>query len=176
MTRPAPLALLVMRAPATLGSAAALLLVGCTTLATSPSWVGGGLAVEAPVRIAAKEEQEERERRIIASQPTQVAARHILVMHNESLAKPETVHRTRIEARQRAQEALLKIRGGANFEETVKQYTDEPGGAERSGDLGVFDRTTMVKPFADAAFALKVGEVSEVVETKYGFHVIKRTE
>ncbi len=76
----------------------------------------------------------------------------------------------------RAPEALLKIRGGAPFEEVVKEYTDEPGGAERGGDLGVFDRATMVKPFADAAFALKVGEVSEVIETKYGYHVIKRTE
>ncbi len=62
------------------------------------------------------------------------------------------------------------------FEEVVKQYTDEPGGAERGGDLGIFQRATMVKQFADAAFALKVGEVGEVVETKYGFHVIKRTE
>ena len=75
-----------------------------------------------------------------------------------------------------AQEALLKIRGGAAFEEVVKAYTDEPGGAERTGDLGVFDRTTMVKPFTDAAFALKIGEVSEIVETKFGFHIIKRTE
>ena len=89
---------------------------------------------------------------------------------------PETVNRTKAEARRRAQEALLKIRGGAPFEEVVKEYTDEPGGAERGGDLGVFDRGTMVKPFADAAFALKVGEVSEVIETKYGYHVIKRTE
>ena len=97
-------------------------------------------------------------------------------MHDDSAAKPEGVRRTREEAKKRAQEALLKIRGGADFIETVKQYTDEPGGAERGGDLGVFDRALMVKPFADAAFALKIGEVSEVVETKYGFHVIKRTE
>jgi parvulin-like peptidyl-prolyl isomerase len=151
-------------------------LTACTTLATSPEWVGGGLSVEAPARIAAKEAAEERERRIIASQPTQVSARHILIMHAESLAKPETVTRTKAQARRRAQEVLLKIRGGASFEEMVREYTDEPGGVERNGDLGVFDRTTMVKPFADAAFALKVGEVSEVVETKYGYHVIKRTE
>ncbi len=97
-------------------------------------------------------------------------------MHAESLAKPDTVTRSREEARRRAHEVLLKIRGGTPFEDAVKEYTDEPGGAERGGDLGVFDRATMVKPFADAAFALKVGEVSEVVETKYGFHVIKRTE
>ena len=155
---------------------AALSASACSTLATSPSWVGGGLSVVAPERAAEEEAKEERERRIIASQPTQVGAKHILVMHDESVSKPANVKRTREQARQRAQEALLKIRGGANFEETVKAYTDEPGGAERAGDLGVFDRGTMVKPFADAAFALHVGEVSEVVETKYGFHVIKRPE
>jgi parvulin-like peptidyl-prolyl isomerase len=149
---------------------------GCTALATTPRWVGGGLSVEAPARIAAEEAKEERDRRILASQPKQVGARHLLVMHAESIQKPDSVTRTREEAQRRAQEALLKIRGGAPFEEVVKEYTDEPGGAERNGDLGVFDRATMVKPFADAAFALKVGEVSEVVETKYGFHVIKRTE
>ncbi len=170
MTRPARIALLSVAA------LAAPLVAACTTLSTSPSWIGGGLSVEAPVRVAAQEAAEERERLRIARQPTQVGARHILVMHNESTAKPEAITRTRAEARQRAQEALLKIRGGANFEEMVKLYTDEPGGAERSGDLGVFDRSTMVKPFADAAFALKVGEVSEVVETKYGYHIIKRIE
>lgn len=172
MTRPARIALLSAASLAAL----ALPLGGCTTLSTSPAWVGGGLSVEAPVRVAAKEAEEERERQRIARQPTQVGARHILVMHNESTAKPESITRTKPEARARAQEALLKIRGGASFEEMVKRYTDEPGGAERNGNLGVFDRSTMVKPFADAAFALKVGEVSEVVETKYGYHIIKRIE
>ncbi len=170
MTRLASLALFALSA------LAAPVLTACTTLATSPSWVGGGLSTEAPVRIAAQEAREERERRLVASQPSQVGAKHILVMHAESTAKPEGVTRTRAEAQQRAREALLKIRAGESFEEMVKQYTDEPGGAERGGDLGVFDRSTMVKPFADAAFALRVGEVSEIVETKYGFHIIKRVE
>jgi parvulin-like peptidyl-prolyl isomerase len=168
MRRPSPLALLAL--------AAAPFATACTALATYPSWVGGGMAVEAPVRVAAAEAKEERDRKLIASQPSQVGARHILVMHDDSAAKPENLHRTREEARKRAQEALLKIRGGADFAEMVKEYSDEPGSSERGGDLGVFERGTMVKPFADAAFALKVGEVSEVVETKYGFHIIKRTE
>ena len=97
-------------------------------------------------------------------------------MHARSKSKPESVTRTREEARARADEALRKIRGGAAFEEIVKQYSDEPGSAERSGDLGTFERGQMVKAFADAAFALKVGEVSEIVETPFGFHIIKRTE
>ena len=168
--RPAPILLAV------LASLAAAACAACTTVAASPSWVGGGMSVEAPVRIAAEEAKEEQERKILASQPTQVGAKHLLVMHNDSLSKPDHVHRTRAEAQRRAEEALAKIRAGQSFEEVVREYTDEPGGAERNGDLGVFQRATMVKAFADAAFALKVGEVSNVVETKYGFHVIKRTE
>ena len=84
--------------------------------------------------------------------------------------------RTREEAKKRAEEALTKLRIGADFDALVKEYTDEPGGVERNGDLGVFDRSTMVKTFAEAAFVLQVGQVSDIVETVYGFHIIKRTE
>jgi len=154
----------------------ALLLAGCTTLATSPEWVGGGLAVSAPVREAEEDARAQRELAVASSQPSKIDAKHILVMHAGSRQKPDSIVRTREEARARAQEALLKIRGGADFDAVVTEYTDEPGGAKRLGELGPFDRTQMVKPFSDAAFGLKVGEVSEVIETPYGYHIIKRTK
>lgn len=154
----------------------ALLATACTTLATSPSWIGGDMAVSMPAIVAAREAKAEEERIANEKLPKTIGAMHLLVMHDESLQKPPNIHRTREQARARAQEALLKIRSGVPFEEVVREYTDEPGGAERHGDLGMFDKKSMVAPFTDAAFRLKVGEVSEVVETKYGFHIIKRTE
>ncbi|NUQ73804.1 MAG: peptidyl-prolyl cis-trans isomerase [Polyangiaceae bacterium] len=140
------------------------------------TWVGGGLEVTAPARAAEEEAKAERERARVAAQPKQIGAKHILIMHAQSKAKPDSVTRSREDARRRAEEALTKIRIGADFEAVVKEYTDEPGGVERAGDLGVFDRSTMVKSFADAAFQLAVGQVSDVVETVYGYHIIKRTE
>jgi peptidyl-prolyl cis-trans isomerase NIMA-interacting 1 len=168
-----------MPAPSSIASlfcASVILATGCTTLATSPSWVGGDMSVSAPAREAEEDARMEALRGAAAKQPKEIGAKHILVMHAESQRKPEGVTRTKAEARKRAQECLLKIRGGAEFDEMVKECSDEPGAAERNGDLGVFERSTMVKAFGDAAFALKVGEVSEVVETGFGFHVIKRTE
>lgn len=165
------------RAACALTLAAPLLaLSACSTLATSPSWIGGGLAVSAPARAAEEDASFDRERAIVASQPHEIGAKHILIMHSQSKARPDAVTRSREEARQLAQKVLLEIRGGASFEQMITRYSDEPGAAERGGDLGVFERTLMVKPFSDAAFALKVNEVSEVVETQYGFHIIKRTE
>ena len=149
---------------------------GCTTLATNPGWTGGGLVQTASSRQAAEEAKEVAEREARAKQPQEIAAQHILVMHAGSQSKPEGVTRTREEAKARAQQCLVRIRGGEAFEAVVKECTDEPGGAERGGDLGVFERAQMVKSFGDAAFSLRINEVSEVVETPFGFHIIKRTE
>lgn len=153
-----------------------LSLTACTTLATGPSWVGGGLAVAVPEREAVEEKVEAKERAELAKQPNEIGAKHILVMHEKSTSKPDNVTRTREQAKKRAEECLQRIKLGESFEKLVKEYTDEPGGAERGGDLGVFDRAAMVKSFADAAFALKIGEVSTIVETQFGYHIIKRTE
>lgn len=134
------------------------------------------MASTSPARIAETETRERREREAVASQPKVIGAKHILIMHAESASKPETVTRSKAEGMKRAQMVLAKVRAGAKFEDLAKEFSDEPGASERGGDLGVFDRATMVPSFGNAAFALPVGGVSEIVETKFGFHIIKRTE
>jgi hypothetical protein len=112
----------------------------------------------------------------LASQPTEISARHLLVAYKGGLRASPGIGRSKLEAHARAEEAQKRAVAGEDFVALVKQYSDEPGAAERGGDLGKFDRQSMVPAFANAAFALKVGEVSPVVETQFGFHVILRTE
>jgi hypothetical protein len=151
------------------------LLAGCAPLATSPSWAGGGMSVTGPVGVP-RFEPDVPVDEVAEDTGETVGARHILVMHLGSQARPEHVVRSREEALGRAREVLEKLKAGADFAALVDTYSDEPGAAERGGDLGVFPRNAMVKPFSDAAFKLQVGELSDVVETRYGFHVIKRTK
>lgn len=110
------------------------------------------------------------------SRPEEIAAQHLLIMYDGSRSAPKSIKRTREEARARAFEALARIKAGEDFDKVVAAYTEEPGGAARHGDLGRFSHDQMVKPFSDAAFALEVGQVSTVIETPFGFHVIRRTE
>jgi parvulin-like peptidyl-prolyl isomerase len=111
-----------------------------------------------------------------AIQPTSIEASHFLVQYKGSMRAPESITRSKDEAKARALEGLAKVRGGEDFAKVVGEYSDEPGAAARGGALGEFTADRMIKPFSDAAFALKVGQVSGLVETPFGFHVIKRTK
>ena len=80
------------------------------------------------------------------------------------------------QARLKAEGILKRLQAGEDFVALANESTTDPSGKGRGGDLGWFGRGMMVKPFEDAAFALKPGELSPVVETPFGFHVIKVEE
>lgn len=109
------------------------------------------------------------------SQPevTEVEAAHILLMYKGSERAPMTVTRTKEEAKQEIEDLLKQVKDGTDFGELAKQYSDCPSKA-KGGVLGKFGKGAMVKEFEDAAFTLKKGKVSDVVETPFGFHIIKR--
>lgn len=108
--------------------------------------------------------------------PREVAAQHVLVMYRGSSRAPASVTRTRDQARTRADEVLRRARAGEDFGALAGEFSDEPNAAERGGALPLFRRGQMAEEFERAAFALEVGAISDVVETEFGFHVIKRTE
>ena len=112
----------------------------------------------------------------VSAQPAEISARHLLVAYKGGLRASPGIGRSKAEALARAEQAQKRAAAGEDFLVLVKEYSDEPGAGDRGGDLGKFDRSSMVPAFANAAFALKVGEISSVVETQFGFHVIKRTE
>ena len=102
-----------------------------------------------------------------------ISARHILIMHKDSQRVPPEITRTRDEALARAQEVLEKARGGEDFGTLASEYSDGPT-KTRGGDLGAFGKGAMVPDFETAAFNLGVNEISDVVETPFGFHIIMR--
>ena len=101
-------------------------------------------------------------------EPEQVRARHILIKVDENTDKKK--------AQKRIRDILKEVKKGeTSFAELAKKYSEGPS-APRGGDLGFFIRGQMVKKFEEAAFALQVGEISDVVETEYGYHIIQCIE
>jgi peptidyl-prolyl cis-trans isomerase D len=76
-------------------------------------------------------------------------------------------------AKKKIEDIAARIRKGASFAEMAKKYSQDPGSARKGGDLGFFSKGMMVKPFQEAAFKLKVGQISKPIRTKFGYHLIK---
>lgn len=96
-------------------------------------------------------------------------ASHILIKADKALPGDQ-----RAAARVQAETLLAQVRKSPDqFAAVAKKHSQDPGSAEQGGDLGFFGRSAMVKPFEDAAYAMKVGEISNVIETDFGFHIIR---
>ena len=99
--------------------------------------------------------------------PKTVEARHILIKVGQDAAGEEAA-----KAKEKIEDILKKAREGQDFAELAKQYSEGPS-KDKGGYLGSFKREAMVKPFADKAFSMQAGEVSDPVRTRFGWHIIK---
>ncbi len=100
--------------------------------------------------------------------PARARARHILIAF-----RPGDGPGARTAARKKAERVLARIKAGEDFAALARELSDDRGSAAQGGDLGEITRGQVVKEFGDAAFALKPGELSPVVETQFGFHVVR---
>ncbi|SCI38051.1 Foldase protein prsA 3 precursor [uncultured Clostridium sp.] len=105
----------------------------------------------------------------------EVEASHILIktMDDQGNALSD---KKKAEAKKKAEEVLEKLKSGEEFSALAKEYSQDAGTAENGGELGFFAKGKMVKEFEDAAWKLNVGEISDIVETSYGYHIIKVTD
>jgi peptidyl-prolyl cis-trans isomerase C len=104
-------------------------------------------------------------------QGERVKASHILVRVQANADPAE-----REKARAKAAGLLADVKAGKDFAALAKQYSDDPGSGAQGGDLGYFQRGQMVPPFEQAAFALAVGQTSDLVTSDFGFHIIRVTD
>lgn len=104
-------------------------------------------------------------------EPEGIRASHILI--RSAAADPDSA---KTAARARAEAALAEVKGGRDFATVAKEKSEDPGSAANGGDVSFFARGRMVPEFEQAAFSLEVGDVSPVVQTQFGFHIIKVTD
>ena len=103
-----------------------------------------------------------------------VTASHILIKTQDDEGN-ELSDTKKKEAKKKAEEVLAKVKAGEDFAELAKEYSEDSS-ASSGGDLGTFGRGQMVTEFEDAAFAMNAGEISDIVQTEYGYHIIKVTD
>lgn len=103
------------------------------------------------------------------TQPEKVRASHILIK-----ADPDAGEAEKKAARKKLEGIQKKVEAGEDFAELAKAHSEGPS-SDKGGDLSYFGRGQMVKPFEDVVFAMETGEVSDIVETRFGYHLIKKT-
>lgn len=102
-----------------------------------------------------------------------ITVKHILISFADENTE-EVTDEMKAEAKKKAEEVLKKVKNGEDFDKLVEEYNDDPGATSEGYTFA--DDGTMVQEFADASFALEVGETSELVETTFGYHIIKRID
>jgi parvulin-like peptidyl-prolyl isomerase len=108
----------------------------------------------------------DRYRRLIQKDQT-ASVRHILLMtQGKSESEKKEVYK-------KAKKILSRAKSGEDFAQLAQNYSEDPGSKEKGGLYENFKRGAMVKPFEDASFSVPIGEISEIVETQYGYHIIK---
>jgi peptidyl-prolyl cis-trans isomerase D len=101
----------------------------------------------------------------------QVKVRHILIK-----VDPNADAKTDAAAKQKAEDILKQLHNGGNFAELAKKYSDDPGSKDTGGELGFIKHGVTVPEFDKAAFALQPGQTSDLVKTKFGYHIIQSEE
>jgi peptidyl-prolyl cis-trans isomerase C len=141
--------------------------------------IARGLKIQALVKKEAPSEEEATDEEIEAfytgnaeqfQHPEQVEASHILIKFD-----PADTDQQKEEKRNKLAELKKQIDEGADFAELAKANSQDVGSGEKGGELGYFGRGRMIKPFEEVAFSLAPGEVGEIVETRFGYHLIKVT-
>jgi hypothetical protein len=108
--------------------------------------------------------------------PKRIGARHVLIQWMGADRAGKSVMRTKEQALVLAQEVLKRARAGEDLGRLAVEYSDEPNAGARGGSLGRFSKGQMVGAFDAVVFKLSVAEISNVVETPFGYHIIQRTE
>lgn len=103
--------------------------------------------------------------------PEMVRARHIFFKVTKSMTDDE-----KEKLKEKAEAVLKRVRSGEDFAKLAEEFSDDVGSKTKGGDLGFFPKGKMIPQFEKAAFALKAGDVSDVIESPYGYHIIKVEE
>lgn len=98
----------------------------------------------------------------------EVRARHILITVSEESSAEDT-----LKAYKKAEKVLKELKGGADFEKVAKEYSDDPSVKNNGGDLGYFTAFQMVYPFESAAYNTPKGQISDIVRSQFGYHIVK---